>query len=53
MQLDHLNAEQFGRFRDFIYLKSGIRMPDNKLSLLSNRIRRRVRAGEWQDFDAY
>jgi chemotaxis protein methyltransferase CheR len=53
VRLDHLNAEQFRRFRDFIYEKSGIRMPDNKLSLLSNRIRRRLTAGQWSDFDAY
>lgn len=53
MRLDHLNPQQFQRFRDFIYAKSGIRIPENKLSLLSNRIRRRLAAGEWSDFDAY
>lgn len=53
MKLDQLTKQQFERFRDFIYGKSGIRIPDNKLSLLSNRIRRRLSAGTWADFDAY
>ena len=53
MKLDQLNTQQFERFRDFIYVKSGIRIPDTKLSLLSNRIRRRLKAGPWEDFDAY
>jgi len=52
-QLLQLNAGQFERFRKFIYTKSGIRVPDNKVSLLSNRIRRRLRAGDFCDFDAY
>jgi chemotaxis protein methyltransferase CheR len=53
VELEQLNPKQFERFRDFVYAKSGIRINDNKLSLLSNRIRRRVRAGEFADFDAY
>ncbi len=53
MELEQLNPKQFARFRDFIYEKSGIRINDNKLSLLSNRIRRRLRAGEFDEFDAY
>jgi chemotaxis protein methyltransferase CheR len=48
-----LNERQFGKFRDFIYKTSGIRINDNKLSLLSNRIRRRLKAGNFTDFDAY
>lgn len=51
--LVQLNPLQFDRFRDFIYVKSGIRIPDNKLSLLSNRIRRRLKAGGFTDFDTY
>ncbi len=53
MELEQLNPKQFTRFRDFIYEKSGIRINDNKLSLLSNRIRRRLRGGEFEGFDAY
>ena len=53
MTLQQLTPPQFARFRDFIYVKSGIRIPDNKLTLLSNRIRRRLAAGAWADFDAY
>lgn len=53
MDLEQLNPKQFAGFRDFIYEKSGIRINDNKLSLLSNRIRRRLRAGAFDGFDAY
>jgi chemotaxis protein methyltransferase CheR len=53
VELEQLNPRQFERFRDFIYAKSGIRINDNKQSLLSNRIRRRLKAGEFADFDAY
>ncbi len=53
MELEQLNPKQFARFRDFIYKKSGIRFNDNKLSLLSNRIRRRLRKGEFDGFEAY
>jgi len=53
VELEKLNSRQFGRFRDFIYEKSGIRVNDNKLSLLSNRIRRRLKAGAFSSFDAY
>ncbi|MGQ0635669.1 MAG: CheR family methyltransferase [Planctomycetaceae bacterium] len=48
-----LSAQQFDRFRDFIYRQSGIRVEVSKIALVSNRIRRRLRAGEHADFDAY
>jgi chemotaxis protein methyltransferase CheR len=51
VQLEQLNKQQFDLFSDFIYRTSGIRMADNKLTLLSNRIRRRLQAG--QDFETY
>lgn len=50
---DKLSQLQFDRFRDFIYRQSGIRMDVSKITLVSNRIRRRVRAGDHADFDAY
>lgn len=53
MNRQHLNPQQFDRFRDFIYKHSGIRVDARKVSLLSNRLRRRLRAGEFPDFDAY
>ena len=53
VELERLSQSQFDRFRDFIYGKSGIRVQDNKLSLLSNRIRRRLKAGEFDGFEAY
>ncbi|MHC5026193.1 MAG: CheR family methyltransferase [Planctomycetota bacterium] len=51
MELVQLNTKQFGRFCEFIYRTSGIRIAENKRTLLSNRIRRRLKDG--QDFDDY
>lgn len=53
VELLQLNSSQFERFRKFIYAKSGIRVPEHKVSLLSNRIRRRLKAGDFADFDTY
>ncbi len=53
MELPKLNQRQFEQFRDFIYAKSGIRVDDRKISLLSNRIRQRLKAKNVADFDAY
>jgi chemotaxis protein methyltransferase CheR len=53
VNLEQLNPQQFHRFREFIYQQSGIRIDARKISLLSNRIRRRLRAGDFADFDAY
>lgn len=53
MSLDRLTAKQFSLFRDFIYQNSGIHVDERKVTLLSNRIRRRLRAGDFPDFDAY
>lgn len=50
---EKLSPEQFGRFRDFIYRQSGIRVDVSKVTLVSNRIRRRLRAGAYPDFDTY
>lgn len=50
---EKLSAPQFNRFRDFIYRESGIRMDVSKITLVSNRIRRRLRACDFADFDAY
>ena len=53
MDLERLNQQQFGQFCDFIYQKSGIRIDDRKIALLSNRIRRRLKARDFTDFDMY
>ncbi len=53
MQLERLTQQQFDRFRAFIYDNCGIRIDEKKVSLLSNRIRRRLRAGDFDDFDVY
>ena len=53
MELERLNPQQFERFRDFIYKESGIRIDEKKVTLLSNRIRRRLKAGEFDNFDVY
>ena len=50
---ENLTAKQFEAFRAFIYRKSGIRVEGSKVTLMSNRIRRRVRAGNFADFEAY
>lgn len=50
---EKLTPQQFDRFRDFIYRTSGIRVETGKITLVSNRIRRCVRAGAFADFDAY
>jgi len=51
--LQRLNLQQFEKFRDLIYQRCGIRIDSNKMTLLSNRIRRRLRACEMDDFDQY
>ncbi len=51
--LEKLTPAQFDRFREFIYRQSGIRVEASKITLVSNRIRRRLRAGGHPDFDAY
>ncbi len=53
MEIQRLNTQQFEKFRDFIYQQSGIRMDSNKVLLLSNRIRRRLKAGGFDGFDEY
>jgi chemotaxis protein methyltransferase CheR len=53
VELERLTPQQFERFRDFIYKKCGIRIDEKKVSLLTNRIRRRLKAGEFENFDVY
>jgi chemotaxis protein methyltransferase CheR len=53
VELARLDESQFERFRSFIYEQSGIRVDSRKVTLLSNRIRRRLKAGGFVDFDSY
>lgn len=53
VEFERLNPQQFERFQDFIYRHSGIRIDARKVTLLSNRLRRRLQAGKFADFDAY
>jgi chemotaxis protein methyltransferase CheR len=50
---EKLSQPQFDRFRDFIYRQSGIRVDASKVTLVSNRIRRRLKAGNHAGFDEY
>lgn len=53
MDLTKLTQDEFDRFRTFIYGKTGIRMADGKITLLSNRIRRRLRDLGIASFEGY
>lgn len=53
MDRRELSEDEFTKFQDFIYVSSGIRVPDAKRSLLSSRIRRRLSVGEFDCFAAY
>lgn len=48
-----LSQAEFQRFHDLIYRLAGIHYPVEKLSLLSNRIRRRLRTTKVATYDAY
>ena len=51
--LERVSPDQFQRFESFIYEHSGIRIDKKKVTLLTNRVRRRVKALGLSDFDAY
>jgi chemotaxis protein methyltransferase CheR len=53
LELQKLTPEQFGRFEQFIYRQTGIRMREGKLTLLSNRIRRRLKDLGLDSFEEY
>ena len=48
-----LTKDEFQRFHDLIYSIAGIHYPNEKLQLLSNRIRRRIREVGDESYDAY
>ena len=53
MSIPQLEPTEFEKFRSFIYENSGIRIGQRKVSLLSNRIRRRLKACGCEDFKTY
>jgi chemotaxis protein methyltransferase CheR len=53
MEPERLTPRQFELFQKFIYERSGIKIDISKVTLVSNRIRRRLKAGDWKDFDTY
>ena len=48
-----LNRDEFQRFHDLIYRIAGIHYPVEKLELLTNRIRKRLRASGTATYEAY
>lgn len=48
-----LTPDQFSRFQSFIYRETGIHMQEGKITLLSNRIRRRLKEHGLQSFEDY
>jgi len=48
-----LTKDEFQRFHDLIYKIAGIHYPNEKLELLSNRIRKRIRAINESSYDSY
>lgn len=53
MEQERLNEEQFEKFRQFLYKVAGVKIEPTKITLASNRIRRRLKATGINDFDAY
>ena len=50
---DQVTDAQLAKYADLIYKVTGIRISPQKKSLLSNRIRRRLKATGIEGFDAY
>jgi len=48
-----LTKDEFRRYHDFIYEIAGIHYPNEKLELLSNRIRKRIREINETTYDSY
>ncbi len=53
VELKELTPSEFSGFQKFIYEISGIQIPESKRTLLSNRVRRRLKAGGFEDFRSY
>lgn len=53
MEPSQLSQSEFDEFRKLIYKLSGIHVPENRVTLLSNRIRRRLRALKLPGYASY
>lgn len=53
VQLAHISESQMTRFAALIYDVAGIRISHQKRTMLSNRLRRRLRANKIAEFDDY
>ncbi|MCH7813934.1 MAG: protein-glutamate O-methyltransferase CheR [Planctomycetes bacterium] len=53
MEVLKLTPKEFSRFAKLVYDRTGISLADRKLALLSNRLRRRLKALNLETFDAY
>ncbi len=53
METSQLTPREFEQFQTLIFELCGIRIPENKIILLSHRIRRRVKATGVTSFEAY
>jgi chemotaxis protein methyltransferase CheR len=51
--LERLTPEQFELFQTFVYERCGIKIEISKITLVSNRVRRRLQPAKCEDFDAY
>lgn len=52
-ELERLSRQQFELFQKFIYERCGIKIDPSKITLVSNRIRRRLQPANCTDFGAY
>ena len=50
---DHISPQNFKRLSARIHDLAGIKLPQSKQTMLEGRLRRRVRAHEFEDLDAY
>jgi chemotaxis protein methyltransferase CheR len=53
LQLDQVTDAQLARYAELIYKTAGIKISSRKKMMLSNRLRRRLKANELVDFDEY
>ncbi len=52
-EIPDLSGEQFKKFARLIHEMAGITLNENKITLLSNRLRKRLRSLGFEDFDRY
>lgn len=50
---NRISPKNFRRLSNFIFEYSGIKMPETKMTMLEGRLRRRLRATGYADFDSY